>query len=65
MLVRTGAIWNGLSLGMMSDPVLFLPKTVHPDVAAPKLQQNPHEYWTVRHESEAGSQQCLTYVKNP
>ena len=44
--MRAGSNWrhlNGLSLGMMGDPVRCLPKVVHPDVAALKLQHNPHE----------------------
>ena len=42
--MRAGSNWrhlNGLSLGMMGDPVRCLPKVVHPDVAALKLQHNP------------------------
>ena len=41
--MRAGSNWrhlNGLSLGMMGDPVRCLPKVVHPDVAALKLQHN-------------------------
>ena len=41
--MRAGSNWrhlNGLSLGMMGDPVQCLPKVVHPDVAALKLQHN-------------------------
>ena len=34
---------NGLSLGMMGDPVRCLPKVVHPDVAALKLQHKQAE----------------------
>ena len=47
--MRAGSNWrhlNGLSLGMMGDPVRCLPKVVHPDVAALKLQHNPHARWT-------------------
>ena len=42
--MRAGSNWrhlNGLSLGMMGDPVRCLPKVVHADVAALKLQHNP------------------------
>ena len=45
--MRAGSNWrhlNGLSLGMMGDPVRCLPKVVHPDVAALKLQHNLSEY---------------------
>ena len=45
--MRAGSNWrhlNGLSLGMMGDPVRCLPKVVHPDVAALKLQHNRHRY---------------------
>ena len=45
--MRAGSNWrhlNGLSLGMMGDPVRCLPKVVHPDVAALKLQHNLREY---------------------
>ena len=45
--MRAGSNWrhlNGLSLGMMGDPVRCLPKVVHPDVAALKLQHNPRQY---------------------
>ena len=51
--MRAGSNWrhlNGLSLGMMGDPVQCLPKVVHPDVAALKLQHNPGEYalaWSI------------------
>ena len=41
--MRAGSNWrhlNGLSLGMMGDPVRCLPKVVHADVAALKLQHN-------------------------
>ena len=41
--MRAGSNWrhlNGLSLGMMGDPVRCLPKVVHPDVEALKLQHN-------------------------
>ena len=41
--MRAGSNWrhlNGLLLGMMGDPVRCLPKVVHPDVAALKLQHN-------------------------
>ena len=41
--MRAGSNWrhlNGLSLGMMGDPIRCLPKVVHPDVAALKLQHN-------------------------
>ena len=41
--MRAGSNWrhlNELSLGMMGDPVRCLPKVVHPDVAALKLQHN-------------------------
>ena len=44
--MRAGSNWrhlNGLSLGMMGDPVRCLPKVVHPDVAALKLQHNPDD----------------------
>ena len=44
--MRAGSNWrhlNGLSLGMMGDPVRCLPKVVHPDVAALKLQHNHHD----------------------
>ena len=44
--MRAGSNWrhlNGLSLGMMGDPVRCLPKVVHPDVAALKLQHNLFE----------------------
>ena len=44
--MRAGSNWrhlNGLSLGMMGDPVRCLPKVVHPDVAALKLQHNPRQ----------------------
>ena len=44
--MRAGSNWrhlNGLSLGMMGDPVQCLPKVVHLDVAALKLQHNPQE----------------------
>ena len=44
--MRAGSNWrhlNGLSLGMMGDPVRCLPKVVHPDVAALKLQYNPSD----------------------
>ena len=44
--MRAGSNWrhlNGLSLGMMGDPVRCLPKVVHPDVAALKLQHNRDE----------------------
>ena len=46
--MRAGSNWrhlNGLSLGMMGDPVRCLPKVVHPDVAALKLQHNRFEYY--------------------
>ena len=46
--MRAGSNWrhlNGLSLGMMGDPVQCLPKVVHPDVAALKLQ---HNQWCYR-----------------
>ena len=44
--MRAGSNWrhlNGLSLGMMGDPVRCLPKVVHPDVAALKLQHNRND----------------------
>ena len=44
--MRAGSNWrhlNGLSLGMMGDPVRCLLKVVHPDVAALKLQHNRPE----------------------
>ena len=47
--MRAGSNWrhlNGLSLGMMGDPVRCLPKVVHPDVAALKLQHNRLPYST-------------------
>ena len=47
--MRAGSNWrhlNGLSLGMMGDPVRCLPKVVHPDVAALKLQHNPQNFLT-------------------
>ena len=46
--MRAGSNWrhlNGLSLGMMGDPVRCLPKVVHPDVAALKLQHNHRAGW--------------------
>ncbi len=55
--MRAGSNWrhlNGLSLGMMGDPVRCLPKVVHPDVAALKLQHNQTTFadtsilWAVR-----------------
>ena len=49
--MRAGSNWrhlNGLSLGMMGDPVRCLPKVVHPDVAALKLQHNRLKRLTVR-----------------
>ena len=45
--MRAGSNWrhlNGLSLGMMGDPVRCLPKVVHPDVAALKLQHNQQDH---------------------
>ena len=51
--MRAGSNWrhlNGLSLGMMGDPVRCLPKVVHPDVAALKLQHNPPgPLWLSKH----------------
>ena len=44
--MRAGSNWrhlNGLSLGMMGNPVRCLPKVVHPDVAALKVQHNQVE----------------------